>query len=333
MYKGIAFSPRTTLTSEINAGASVIPVDDASAFPDGPNLATIGTDTDAETILYAAKSGNSLSGCTRGVEGTAKAWSSGSIIARNFTAAELGYIVDNIKQLFDEQEFTATVNDSGHLIITLGTGTEVDCGLVKGEKGDTGPQGPKGDKGDTGAQGPKGDTGEQGTQGPQGPAGEDGAPGATGPQGNPGQNATINGVTTLTLTPTGNLTGSQSGNTYTLDGSQKADKVTPSAANNIALLDASGNLEDSGIGMDGLGGLSLIGYYPNKYNSTTFSKPAKFVIVTCNVLGNSGCVILTPGTTQYFGQLSSGNNTCSLSSNGLTLTTPAAISMTVAAFA
>ena len=36
---------------------------------------------------------------------------------------------------------------------------------LKGEKGDTGAQGPKGDKGDTGSQGPKGDTGPAGAAG------------------------------------------------------------------------------------------------------------------------------------------------------------------------
>lgn len=141
MYKGIAFSPKTTITEDINAGSTVIKVADASVFPEAPNLATIGTDEDAETILYSAKSGDSLSGCTRGVEGTAKSWSSGALIARNFTAVEYGYIVDNIKQLFDEQEFTARINEEGHLIITLGTGTEVDCGNAKGDKGATGPKG------------------------------------------------------------------------------------------------------------------------------------------------------------------------------------------------
>ena len=48
---------------------------------------------------------------------------------------------------------------------------------LKGEKGDTGAQGPQGEKGDTGAQGPKGDTGDVG---PQGPKGDTGATGATG---------------------------------------------------------------------------------------------------------------------------------------------------------
>lgn len=51
------------------------------------------------------------------------------------------------------------------------------AGAFKGEKGDTGPQGPKGNTGATGPQGPKGDTGATGPQGPKGDTG------ATGPQG------------------------------------------------------------------------------------------------------------------------------------------------------
>lgn len=141
MYKGIPFSPRATLTQEINGSATVIPVSDVNAFPEAPNLATIGTDDAAETILYSAKTENALSGCTRGVEGSAKTWSAGSIIARNFTAVEYGYIIDNIQQLFNEQEFTARINEEGHLIITLGTGTEIDCGNAKGDRGPTGPAG------------------------------------------------------------------------------------------------------------------------------------------------------------------------------------------------
>ena len=69
---------------------------------------------------------------------------------------------------------------------------------LRGEKGDTGPQGeqgPKGDTGDTGPQGPqgiKGATGETGPQGPQGvqgeqgPQGEQGIQGPAGPQGEKG---------------------------------------------------------------------------------------------------------------------------------------------------
>ncbi|MDD5932958.1 MAG: InlB B-repeat-containing protein [bacterium] len=56
----------------------------------------------------------------------------------------------------------------------------------KGDTGETGPQGPKGDKGDTGEtgpQGPKGDKGDTGETGPQGPAGEKGDTGEAGKDG------------------------------------------------------------------------------------------------------------------------------------------------------
>lgn len=66
---------------------------------------------------------------------------------------------------------------------------------VKGDKGETGEQGPKGDKGDTG------ETGPQGIQGIQGEKGD---------------NATINGVNTLTIVAGTNINLSQSGSTLTI---------------------------------------------------------------------------------------------------------------------
>lgn len=65
---------------------------------------------------------------------------------------------------------------------------------LKGEKGDTGPQGEKGDIGETGPQGiqgPKGEVGpqgEQGIQGPIGPQGEQGIQGVQGEKGIDGKN-------------------------------------------------------------------------------------------------------------------------------------------------
>ena len=59
----------------------------------------------------------------------------------------------------------------------------------RGEKGDTGTQGPQGEKGDTGTQGPKGDKGDTGAQGPKGNKGEKGADGATGATGADGKSA------------------------------------------------------------------------------------------------------------------------------------------------
>lgn len=67
--------------------------------------------------------------------------------------------------------------------------------MLKGDKGEPGPQGPKGDKGEPGPQGPKGDKGEtgapglkgdQGERGPQGVRGLQGLQGPEGPQGERG---------------------------------------------------------------------------------------------------------------------------------------------------
>ena len=97
MYKGIPFSPQVALADSIGAGDTVIKVTDITAFPDAPSYATIGTDETGETILYAAKTGDSLSGCTRGIEGTAKSWPAGSSIARNFTNKDFEAIHENIR--------------------------------------------------------------------------------------------------------------------------------------------------------------------------------------------------------------------------------------------
>ena len=129
-----------------------------------------------------------------------------------------------------------------------------DAGELTGPQGEQGPKGDAGAPGADGAQGPagenggyytpavsdtgdltwtaskagmpsvaganikgqKGDKGDPGAPGTQGPAGADGAPGAA---------ATINGVNALTLNATGGLSGSQSGSTYTLDGSTFVQKT------------------------------------------------------------------------------------------------------------
>lgn len=98
---------------------------------------------------------------------------------------------------------------------------------IRGPQGEQGPQGPAGQDG---AQGPAGQDGAQGPEGPQGPKGDpgdtgpQGPAGDTGPQGPAGAAATINGVNSLTLNATGGINGSQSGSTYTIDGSGKVNK-------------------------------------------------------------------------------------------------------------
>lgn len=99
MYPGIAFSPRTALTAGITAEDTEISVESTDGLPEGPNYATLGTDENAETILYTAKLNGRLSGCVRGVEGTAKAWAAGSVLGRNFTAKDYHAIIENLKKL------------------------------------------------------------------------------------------------------------------------------------------------------------------------------------------------------------------------------------------
>lgn len=130
MYSGIPFSPQTTLSSTIGAGDTVIPVADISAFPAAPNYATIGTDAAGETILYSAKTSTSLSGCTRGVEGTAKAWPSGSVIGRNFTNKDFSALQANIKEAAESVNailtagpYSASTNYKAGNVVTYGGAT------------------------------------------------------------------------------------------------------------------------------------------------------------------------------------------------------------------
>jgi len=105
MYEGIVNSPTTFLDGDIDATQTTIPVIDATKLPDAPNQATIGVTENAETILYTGKSGNILTGCTRGFEGVASIWNSGSIIGRNFTNYDYSSLVSNvIEHINDDAE-------------------------------------------------------------------------------------------------------------------------------------------------------------------------------------------------------------------------------------
>ncbi|WP_418041130.1 phage tail protein [Paenibacillus xylanilyticus] len=106
MYAAMINSPGTELAADITATATSIDVLDASKLPAAPNLITVGGDETAETILYTGKTGNTLTGCTRGFEGSAKGWAAGTPAARNHTAydyeagraniADVSTRVDNI---------------------------------------------------------------------------------------------------------------------------------------------------------------------------------------------------------------------------------------------
>lgn len=109
MYPAIVNSPTTVLSSDIGDQDTTIPVEDVSCFPDAPNLAVIIDSNSAETILYTGKDSNSLIGVTRGFQGTAKSWSSGTQIGRMFTAYDHDAFRSNLLSVGDT--ITSHIND------------------------------------------------------------------------------------------------------------------------------------------------------------------------------------------------------------------------------
>lgn len=108
IYPGMTNSPATTLSAGIAIDATTIPLVDSSVLPAGPNICTIGEigDETAETIYYTGKSGNSLTGVVRGYDttgsiGAAKAWSTGTRVARNFTKLDLDALQDHVENIND----------------------------------------------------------------------------------------------------------------------------------------------------------------------------------------------------------------------------------------
>lgn len=97
MYPAQPNSPAAELATAIDATQTTIEVTDGSKLPDAPNIAVIGTEEDAETIKYETKNGNTLENVTRGLQGTAKAWGAGEVIARNFTAYDYDALRTNIE--------------------------------------------------------------------------------------------------------------------------------------------------------------------------------------------------------------------------------------------
>jgi len=100
MYGGINNTPQTKLTANISATATTIPVEKVSSLPPAPNIATIGTEENAELVLYNGISGNSLTGCIRGFGGTlAQIWLENEPVYRAFTSVDHERIIQNIQDL------------------------------------------------------------------------------------------------------------------------------------------------------------------------------------------------------------------------------------------
>ncbi|WP_419884827.1 hypothetical protein [Paenibacillus sp. B-A-8] len=118
MFAAKANSPVTELTAAITDVATTVSVLDASKLPDAPNIATIGVDETAETIKYTGKSGNTLTGVTRGFSGTAaKAWAIGVGVARYFTAYDADALRQNVADTASKLEVAGVANAQTPLFI------------------------------------------------------------------------------------------------------------------------------------------------------------------------------------------------------------------------
>jgi len=119
MYSGFVNSPPTTLSSSIDSSQTIINIVDGTKLPDAPNLAIIGVDSNAETVLYTGKNGNQLTGCIRGFQNSASAWNSGVSIMRAFTAYDHDTFKANI------EDIVAEISDQDWGLIT-GSATSTD---------------------------------------------------------------------------------------------------------------------------------------------------------------------------------------------------------------
>lgn len=99
MYDGVINSPETYLTQNLAADATIIYVADGSVFGSLPNLAVIGTDQTAETILVKKKRSDGGYNVKRSIEGKGGNWARTTPVARNFTNFDYQQIKDNIEKL------------------------------------------------------------------------------------------------------------------------------------------------------------------------------------------------------------------------------------------
>lgn len=106
MYPGMVNSPETTITNNINESDTIIYVLDPARVPEPPNLMTLGTGTNAETVKVLEMNDNAIT-VERGFQGVAKSWPAGTVIARNFTEYDYGALKDNIEDLDASKETPA----------------------------------------------------------------------------------------------------------------------------------------------------------------------------------------------------------------------------------
>lgn len=120
MYKGVVNSPETFLKENLVQGATTMYVADGSVFGTLPTLAVIGDDESAETVLVEGVDGGAYT-IKRAFEGTAKDWTKGTTVARNFTNYDYQALVDNIAELGGRKiptKLSELTDDNTHRLVT-----------------------------------------------------------------------------------------------------------------------------------------------------------------------------------------------------------------------
>lgn len=120
MYKGVVNSPETFLKENLVQGATTMYVADGSVFGTLPTLVVIGDDERAETVLVESVDGGAYT-IKRAFEGTAKDWTKGTTVARNFTNYDYQAVIDNIDELSKRKipsKLSELTDDSTHRTVT-----------------------------------------------------------------------------------------------------------------------------------------------------------------------------------------------------------------------
>ena len=99
MYDGVVNSPETYLTQNLAQDGTVLYVADGSIFETLPNLAVIGSDQTAETILVKSRRSDGGFDIDRGIENVQRNWEKITSVARNFTNYDYKQLKDNIEIL------------------------------------------------------------------------------------------------------------------------------------------------------------------------------------------------------------------------------------------
>jgi hypothetical protein len=97
VYAGIPNSPAAKLLAPISALDTEATLDYGSYLPAAPNICTFGTGEDAETVMYATKVGNVISGLTRDLDGSgAQPWGINTVVRRGFCNYDWQAAIDKI---------------------------------------------------------------------------------------------------------------------------------------------------------------------------------------------------------------------------------------------